>query len=177
MRNLIALLLVGVMLAAMAGTAAAEARMVLADTQQIPENRLFMGGYAAGPLEGKIIMSEIRGSKVSAKPQITFYAREVNGKSIKFELQFADGNIQVCALYDGGTHKGLLDRKYLLRETLPANDKWRYAGTFSLEVADGRAVITLGGKSYTWPEVSALTGEMQVSRVSGKLEVYNWVRD
>jgi hypothetical protein len=71
----------------------------------------------------------------------------------------------------------VLDRKYLLRENLPAYDKWSYHGTFSLEVVDGRAVATLGNKSYTWPGVASLTGEMQVCDIGGKLEIYNFVRE
>jgi hypothetical protein len=107
---------------------------------------------------------------------LVFTAGWTDGKSVKFDLEFANGNIQVCALYKGDK-KGLLDRKYLLRETLPANDKWRYNGIFTIEVVDGNAVITLGRKSYTWPGVSVLTGEMEVGRVSGKLEIYNYMKE
>jgi len=164
-----------VMLAVCAAAAAAP-RMELVDTQQIPENRTFRSGYAADRFEGKIVMTGIKGSKVSSKPWIGFYGRMNDGSSIKFNLEFHDGNIQVCALYKGDK-KGLLDRKYLLREALPANDKWRYNGAFAVEVVDGSAVISLGGRNYTWPGVVALTGEMEVARVSGKLEIYRWVRD
>lgn len=170
------LLVTAVVLVAICGTVFAESGMVLVDTQQIPENRTFRSGYAAERFEGKIVMSDIKGSKVSSKPWIGFYGRMADGSSIKFDLEFADGNIQVCALYKG-EKKGVLDRKYLLREALPANDKWRYYGTFVIEVVDGQAVITLGNKSYTWPGVSTLTGEMEVGRVSGKLEIYNYVRE
>lgn len=171
------LLMVTVMLLAICGTAFAEAQMVLVDTMQIPENRTFRRDYAADRFEGKIVLSEIRGSKVSSKPWIGFYAIGTDGKSVKFDLEFADENIQVCALYDDGSKKGLLARQYLLRNPISTHDKWRYNGTFVIEVVDGQAVITLGSESYTWPGVSALTGKMEVGRVSGKLEIYNYVRE
>lgn len=166
-----------VMMLALCAAAAAESGMVQVDTQQIPENRVYRSGYAVEPFEGKIVLSEIKGSKVSAKPWIAFYGRTIDGKSVKYALEFDDGNIQVYALYDGGTRKGLLDRKYLLHETLPARDKWQYSRSFTIEAVDGQAVITLGGQSYTWPGVTTLTGEMEVGRVSGKLEIYNYVRE
>lgn len=176
MKKLISLLIMVFASVAMCAAAFANNRLELVDTQQIPENRLFRSGYVAEPFEGKIILSDIRGSKKSSKPWIAFYGKTTDGKSIKFDLEFADGNIQVCALYKG-EKKGLLDRKYLLRETLPANDKWRYSQNFTIEVIDSQAIITLGQKSYTWSGVSTLTGEMEVGRVSGTLAVYNYVRD
>lgn len=169
-------LLAAVMLLALCGTGLAEAGMVLADTQQITENRTYRGGYAAGPFEGKIVMSDIKGSKVSSKPWVGFYGRMADGSRIKFDLEFADGNIQVCALYKGDK-KGLLDRKYLLREVLPAQDKWHYYKNFTIEVYDGNAVISLGNKTYIWPGVTGLTGEIEVGRVSGKLEIYNYLQE
>lgn len=174
MRKLLGIVIM-VLLTAICSTAFGGYRLELTDTQQIPENRLFLSGYASAPFEGKIVLSDIRGSKVSSRPWITFYAKDTNGKTVKFQLQFADGNLHVLALYDGGTKKGLLDRKYLLRENLPVHDKWRYHDLFTIEVVDGQAVLTLGSKSYTWPGISSLTGEMQVARVSGKLEIYNYV--
>lgn len=156
--------------------AAAAPGMVLADSQELPGGRLFMGGFAADP-ECKIVMTDLRGWKKSGGGWIHFYAKDTDGKTIKYGLKFDDGTVQVYALYDGGSHKGVLDRKYLLRENLPTYDKWSYHGTFSLEVADGRAVATLGNKSYTWPGVASLTGEMQVCDIGGKLEIYNFVRE
>jgi len=176
MRRFCVCLLMAAMLLALCAVASAEPRMELVDTQKIPENRTYRGGYTANPFEGKIVMSDIKGSKVSSKPWIGFYGKLTDGKNIKFDLEFTDGIIQVCALYKGDK-MGLLDRKYILQETLPANDKWRYNGTFVIDVVDGNAVITLGMKSYTWPGVSVLTGEMEVGRVSGKMEIYNYVRE
>jgi len=163
------------MLVFMCATAVAQPHMELVDTQQIPEDRSFRGGFPISS-EGKIVMTDIKGSKKSSKPWIGFYGKMENGTTFKVDLEFADGNIQVCALYKGNT-PGRLDRKYVLRESLPANNKWRYPGTFSLDVVDDQATIKLGNKSYVWPGVSMLTGEMEVGRVSGKLEVYNYVRE
>ncbi|HWR28469.1 MAG TPA: hypothetical protein VN631_01440, partial [Negativicutes bacterium] len=67
------LLIAAVVLLTVSGTGFTESRMVLADTRQIPENRTFRSGYAAERFEGKIVMSEIRGSKVSSKPWIGIY--------------------------------------------------------------------------------------------------------
>lgn len=157
-------------------TASAQPQMVLVDTQQISENRTFRGGFPINTPEGKVVLYDIKGSKVSSKPWIGFYGKMEDGSTFKVDLEFAGGNIQVCALYKG-TKKGMLERKYLLREALPANDKWHYSGSFSFEVADNQAIIKLGSKSYIWPGVSTLTGEMEVGRVSGRLETYNYVRD
>lgn len=162
-------------LIAMCATAAAEPHMELADTQQIPENRSFRGGFPISS-EGKIVMTDIKGSKKSSKPWIAFYGKMENGTTFKADLEFADGNIQVCVLFKGNT-PGMLDRKYVLREKLPANDKWHYPGTFSLEVIENQATIKLGNKSYVWPGVRMLSGEMEVGRVSGNLEIYNYVRE
>jgi len=80
-----------VMLAVCAAAAAAP-RMELVDTQQIPENRTFRSGYAADRFEGKIVMTGIKGSKVSSKPWIGFYGRvALKGEDLRIEkpIRFA----------------------------------------------------------------------------------------
>ncbi len=168
--------LLAVMLLALCATTFAAPKLVLTDTQEIP-NSTFRGGYAANPFEGKIVMSAIKGSKTLSKPWIGFYALGADGKTVKFDLEFSGGNIQVCVLYDGGRNTGFLERKYLLRQVLPTHDMWHYNGPFSIEVRDGCAVVTLGSQSYTWPGVSTLNGVIEVGMVSGKLDIYHYVEE
>lgn len=63
-----------------------------------------------------------------------------------------------------------------IRTILQQPASGRYAGIFEVEVLDGRAVIKLGGASFTVNGVTALAGKIDAIGISGDYQYFKYSR-